>query len=72
MTEAMKLEIERLVYRSDGERDELTLRQAVRDAAACKESRRVRTSCGCFCCETDAYLRRRGYETYKIVQGGRR
>jgi hypothetical protein len=67
----MKFEIERLVHRSEGERDERTLRQAVRDAAVCKESRQSRDSCGCFCCELDAYLRSAGYETHKIVQGNR-
>ena len=67
MTEQMRAEIARLVATDNGNR----LGQALRDAAACKESRQSTDGCGCFCCSLASYLRSLGYDLIKAANGRR-
>lgn len=67
MTEQMRAEISRLVATDNGNR----LSQAVRDAAACKESRQSTEGCGCFCCSLTSYLKSLGYDLFKVTNARR-
>lgn len=42
------------------------LAQAVRDAGACRESRRTRRGCGCFCCDLLDYLKETGADVVAL------
>lgn len=55
-------EIKRLLVSSD-ERDKRHIQQAIRDAEACRELRRVSVAmnvCTCFCCTLDRTARAEG------------
>jgi hypothetical protein len=67
VTEQMRAEIARLVATDNGNR----LSQAVRDAAACKESRQSTEGCGCFCCSLASYLRSLGYNLVQVANDRR-
>lgn len=63
----MRNEILRLLRSSDPN-DGAYLKQALKDAQACKESRKSKVGCGCFACTAEATLKGMCFEVHRIIQ----